>query len=233
VRELPLQPDIDVLALAGDIVGGSQTALQMRKVLAYFCAHAPEVIYVTGNHEYYHSDLTETHARIMDATHDLSNFHWLRTGAPYQLGDYLFIGDTMWFDYLRDPLNEYHSKIWSDFHQIKHLATWVGEHNVAFTKYLREALSIGLTGKPIIMTHHLPAPGSLNTKFARENTDRWFLCDQREIMAEYKPALWIHGHTHSDLDYMFEETRIVCHPTGYIDMGQNHNWRTDFKLVEV
>jgi hypothetical protein len=44
-----------------------------------------------------------------------------------------------------------------------------------------------------------------------------FIMDRPEI------ALWTHGHTHEDFDYMIGTTRVVCNPRGYI----GHESRAD------
>jgi hypothetical protein len=36
------------------------------------------------------------------------------------------------------------------------------------------------------------------------------------LILKYKPALWIHGHTHSSVDTYVGGTRIVCNPRGYV-----------------
>ena len=33
-----------------------------------------------------------------------------------------------------------------------------------------------------------------------------------------KIKYWIHGHMHSNVDYMIGDTRVVCNPRGYSDM---------------
>jgi Icc-related predicted phosphoesterase len=36
---------------------------------------------------------------------------------------------------------------------------------------------------------------------------------------EAQPNLWLHGHIHSNVDYIIGQTRIVCNPRGYHDIN--------------
>ena len=38
-----------------------------------------------------------------------------------------------------------------------------------------------------------------------------------DLIDEARPALWIHGHMHSRIDYRIGATRIVANPLGYDD----------------
>ena len=36
------------------------------------------------------------------------------------------------------------------------------------------------------------------------------------LIEERRPALWVHGHTHTSFDYEFAGgTRVICNPKGY------------------
>jgi hypothetical protein len=45
--------------------------------------------------------------------------------------------------------------------------------------------------------------------------NRFFLSNMEWAIRKYKPKLWVHGHTHSSMDYVLGETRILCNPYGY------------------
>ena len=50
------------------------------------------------------------------------------------------------------------------------------------------------------------------------------------FVQEFRPALWIHGHTHESFDYRIGKTRIVCNPRGYASTAENKKFRPDFTV---
>jgi Icc-related predicted phosphoesterase len=67
----------------------------------------------------------------------------------------------------------------------------------------------------VVVTHHCPHPGSVARKFAGDPVTPAFCSDLSEVIEATRPALWIHGHTHTSFDYEAGATRIVCNPHGY------------------
>ena len=52
-----------------------------------------------------------------------------------------------------------------------------------------------------------------------------------DLVAESGAKLWIHGHLHTQNDYMIGETRVLCNSRGYPD-EPNNEFIPDF-VVEV
>ena len=52
---------------------------------------------------------------------------------------------------------------------------------------------------------------------------------------EKPPVLWVHGHTHFNVDYMIGDTRVLGHMRGYRHGKKDSGYRDDFvpKIVEV
>ena len=49
-----------------------------------------------------------------------------------------------------------------------------------------------------------------------------------------KMDLWVHGHTHDNLDYEVKDTRVICNPRGYVTYNCRENF--DFKpglVIEI
>ena len=53
----------------------------------------------------------------------------------------------------------------------------------------------------ILVTHHMPHPGGIATKYIGDPTNMFFLCDISDIIREKKPVLAIFGHTHCPFDF--------------------------------
>lgn len=69
----------------------------------------------------------------------------------------------------------------------------------------------------IIVSHHCPSYKSLVKRFAESDYNSSFCSnlDERILAMKKPPKLWIHGHTHTEHDYMIGNTRVICHPRGY------------------
>jgi hypothetical protein len=52
----------------------------------------------------------------------------------------------------------------------------------------------------------------------------FFLCDLEVLMRSRAPALWLHGHTHENVDVLVGTTRVVCNPFGYARREENPHY---------
>jgi Icc-related predicted phosphoesterase len=67
----------------------------------------------------------------------------------------------------------------------------------------------------VVVTHHLPHPGSIHPRFADDALTPAFCSDLSELVESSGAVLWVHGHTHESCDYVAGGTRVVCNPKGY------------------
>jgi len=91
---------------------------------------------------------------------------------------------------------------------------------------------LNLHNKVVVVGHHSPSKLStkpqyekdweMNGGYSSDLTD--FIMDHSEI------ALWVHGHTHHNFDYMLGKTRILCNPRGYAGYEQQE---AEWKLITV
>ena len=77
------------------------------------------------------------------------------------------------------------------------------------------SLQVPFAGKTVVVTHHLPHPGSIHPRFADDALAPAFCSDLSELVESSGAALWVHGHTHESCDYVAGGTRVVCNPKGY------------------
>jgi Icc-related predicted phosphoesterase len=86
----------------------------------------------------------------------------------------------------------------------------------------------------VVVTHHLPHPGSIHPRFADDALTPAFCSDLSELVESSGAVLWVHGHTHESCDYVAGETRVVCNPKGYGPIrhgGRYENMNFDPGLV--
>ena len=79
-----------------------------------------------------------------------------------------------------------------------------------------------------MVSHHLPSKHSQDPQYADSLIGpSFYSTDLEDIVGQERIVLWVHGHTHSSMDYMHGRTRVVCNPRGYCNM-----WRDRVKKRE-
>lgn len=211
----PYPQDIaDVCIIAGDF---SPAGGEMLKKFRELCSREACVFYVPGNHDFYSRtppDGIDEALRLIEE--DIANFHILRTGKTIYKWGRRFIGDTMWVPPTHRQWNTRH--LINDNELIPMFWDFMPKKWVEFQKYLTAELK----EDDIVVTHHLPSTKSVPKFYRKRGNDTlnpWFVSDQEEMITAYKPALWIHGHTHDRCDYYIGKTRIFCNPLGYMSQG--------------
>ncbi|HVJ59296.1 MAG TPA: metallophosphoesterase, partial [Burkholderiaceae bacterium] len=86
-------------------------------------------------------------------------------------------------------------------------------------------------GPTVVVTHFAPARGSIAARFAGSPINGCFVSDLEARIRQWRPQLWLHGHTHDSFDYRVGETRIVANPRGYAPNGVIENAKFDPQLV--
>lgn len=85
----------------------------------------------------------------------------------------------------------------------------------------------------VVVTHFAPLKESEHEKYKDNLLNPYFVNDIPDLVDEISPSVWVHGHTHSEFDYKFNDTRVVCSPFGY--PGENFGSLDDMKpkTIEV
>ncbi len=86
--------------------------------------------------------------------------------------------------------------------------------------YIEKTLAERPAGQAaVVITHHAPSPRSLLRYPALTELDHCYTSDlERLCVGDAAPSLWLHGHIHSNCDYVVgDTTRVVCNPRGYPD----------------
>jgi len=264
--------DAEVLILSGDICVAADLDMRDRRQTEmgfarwrsemfhdFFercTANFPHVIYVMGNHEYYHSDFATALGEMRRKLAHLPNLYILEREIK-TIDDVTFIGGTLWTDMNKqDPLTLYHMRtMMNDFRVIQNSAvpvhfktqegefkTRVGrlspedvvEEHVKMKQYI-EVVTAMLGKNPnkyVVVGHHSPSKQSTHEMYADDTVMNGGYSSDMDEFIENHPEikLWTHGHTHHPFDYVIGETRIVCNPRGYI----NHEpAASNFKLLTV
>jgi predicted phosphohydrolase len=225
-----INPEAEVLVLAGDIIVANSE--QINELKQWTTSLSIPVVYVTGNHEYYHSSISDVNQRLIEAFKD-TNVKFLNNDW-FTINDTIFVGGTLWTK-LSHPFAIMVRNQWGDFRYIKDFKVnhWQQIHQECVHK-ISEVLNFPnfKNMKKVVVTHHLPSDKSTPVQYKNDEYNVFFNTNLENLIKNYKPNLWIHGHTHNSFDYKIEGTRVVCNPYGYFPQDINPEYKRDL-IVEI
>ena len=213
-----LTSDADILVVAGDLA----PCKQLLPALGMLCKHFPQVVFVSGNHEFYNSSPAAIAKLRSQATKQLPNLHWLEESTTTIQGQ-RFVGTTLWFP--TSPVAMMHREMLNDFAVIQHFNPWVFEKNSKAVSFLSKTVNSG----DVVITHHAPSPRSTNPKYLGSPLNEFFVCDVEGLLETAQPKLWVHGHMHDSNDYKVGDTRVLNNPFGYACREENKSFQ--WKLI--
>ena len=198
----------DLLILAGDITDGDRQfgVSFIRRELAI-----SPVIYVPGNHEYFHASRRDTEAFWRGFARENEGFHYLNDDTV-EIGGLRCYGAEWCSDFWGKPPIYFHTMI-EDFHVTPRWDTYAHlEEHKRITAAIAE-----LAGKvDVVVTHFPPTLEALDRELFEDNKlNPYFINDAEPLVRHVGAKLWVAGHTHSPFDYMVGQTRVVGNPRGY------------------
>lgn len=262
----------EVLILSGDICVAADLDMRDRRQTELGFARArserfheffercaerfPHVIYVMGNHEYYHDDFATALDEVRRKLAHLSNLSVLEREVK-AIDDVVFIGGTLWTDMNNsDPLTLYHMRtMMNDFRVISnsavplHFRTQEGKfatrmarfspedavaEHVKMKQYVQSVVQGNHATRYVVVGHHAPSAMSIHARYAHDPImNGGYVSNLDEFVLDHPQIrLWTHGHTHHPFDYMIGSTRVVCNPRGYVGHEpEASNWT--LKTVEI
>jgi Icc-related predicted phosphoesterase len=240
-----LGADADVLILSGDICvadhftrgANSPYAKFKEAYLDFFkrCSDRfPHVLYVMGNHEYYHGRFNDT-ANILK--NELSAYCKVLDNESVEIDGVKFVGSTLWTDmnkrnpltecHLRDTMNDYRviQIAKSDVYRKLSPLDTLYEHFEAVRFIDNETKN---HDNCVVLTHHGPTPLSIGSKFKNDyHGNGGYVSDLFDFIYDRPQIkLWTHGHVHHSTIYKVNETTVACNPGAY--PGENPQFDQNF-----
>ena len=226
-------------------------AIRFRDFLRYCSEDFEHVIYVAGNHEFYHYRWHDTLAVLRRECSRLHNVHFLENDT-FEIADILFVGATLWTNFNNyDPttifactgptgLNDYQLITNEDFYFKKLKSDAVIARHKKTIEYFDKTISNTASDKKVVVvSHHAPTLKSIAFEYRNQTLiNGAYASDLSNFILDHPNiALWTHGHIHESCDYMVGNTRIVCNPRGYTypdntSRNQTTNWNLDL-IIEV
>ncbi len=230
----PPATDADVVILAGDIGVGLEG-------LHWAAARFPDrpVIYVPGNHEFYHHDIA-----LIDELREQAPKHiHVLNDDQVIIGGVRFLGSILWTDFaLFGEADKFFAmqqarQQMTDFSIIQnHGQRYTPEDAIQLHTASRDWLAVMLAepfdGQTVVVTHHAPSSRSVHPVYAQDLLTPASASNLEDLMDGERVSLWLHGHMHESYDYDVFGARVICNPRGYSPEALNPDFRPDY-VVKV
>lgn len=233
LRTKPLKHKGDILLLAGDIVPISQMH-EHSDFFDYLSDHFELTYWLPGNHEYYHSDITEKGGYLNEKIRD--NI-FLVNNISVKTGNVKLIFSTLWTKI--SPINQFEIQLrYSDFHIIRYGGRGLNteQYNLMHDRslsFLKEEFARQKTGKTIVITHHMPTFLNYPEEYKGDVLNEAFAVELSDLIKAAGPDYWIFGHHHTNKgDFIIGKTRLVTNQLGYV-MYNEHKGFNEGKTVDI
>lgn len=231
-----IEPKCDIIILCGDI--GKLDKQNYKDFFLFLSENWKHVIYVLGNHEYYHN------SRTIDKLNEeyktfISQFNniYLLDRDYIIIDNIMYIGCTLW-----SKANQITDKI-NDFNMIKvkrQLPRYVktdkineneyNEFNIKDKEYLlqtiKSVIKTGEINKIVVVTHYPLIQKNTSNPMYKEQTQNikdYFAnnIDLTEYSSNKTEIICISGHTHWSYDFVYNNIRYISNQFGYLDELKN------------
>jgi predicted phosphodiesterase len=232
-----------VVVLAGDI-GLVKKPYTYRDFIADTCDRFKKVIWIMGNHEFYGTNFPTALAKVWNATLEHENLEIVEKETVV-IDNVAFVCATLWTSMDNNNIMTMaDAKLWmNDYKQIRtgpEYEPWrqklapldtMSDHRRAVEFIFPEIVKQKEDGKKVVVvTHHLPSFQSIHESRKGDELNGAYASELFEDIADTKPDVWIHGHTHDSSDYMLADTRVICNPRGYKGHELNRNFKHDLTI---
>jgi len=217
-----------------------QAAQRFRDFLKRCSFQFPHVIYVAGNHEFYHGKFPDAIQYLRTECAKFPNIYFLEMDTK-EIDGVTFVGSTLWTDMNRgDPLtlhaigdmmNDYHIVRNSEHGYTKLRPAHTASRHRKSLEYIKKVVEMDPSKKYVVVGHHAPSKLSTKPKYKDDHImNGAYSSDLSEFIMDHPQIkLWTHGHTHDTFDYVLGSTRIICNPRGYEGYEPDSGW--DIKIV--
>jgi DNA repair exonuclease SbcCD nuclease subunit len=217
-----------------DLGSRQKAAQKFRDFLSRCSFQFPHVVYVAGNHEFYHGRWKESLTHLREECARYPNVYFLERDIKV-INEVSFIGATLWTDCNKgDPLTMHAlADMMNDFRVIRNdelgytklRPAHIMHRHRQTLEYLKTVLPDMKGKKVVFVGHHGPSAMSTHPRYINDTLmNGGYRSDLSELILDNPQiVLWTHGHMHDPFDYNIGSTRVVCNPRGY----KNHDPQAD------
>lgn len=201
----------------------------------------PHVIYVAGNHEFYHGKWFATLDYLREECSNWNNIYFLEKDVTI-IDGIPFIGCTLWTDLNKGhPVTMHHvSTLLNDHRLIRHdklgyikiRAVHTMERHHEHLQWLKE--TVPQYERCVVVTHMGPTPLSVHPGYKEDyHINGAYFSDLSEFILDHPQIkLWTQGHTHRAFQYEMGSTLIACNARGYEGHEPDSGWNKNL-LIEI
>lgn len=200
----------DVLILAGDVciatTNYGEPSSRLKDILKAFKTNWTHVLFVPGNHEYYHACRGELGIddvdRIMEKICDEVKVTFLQR-KTCEIDGIKFAGCTLWSNAQSD-----------DLQHTNDVGKAFNTPNEFLNAHLRDLEFVKSVKPDVMITHYLPSFRCVHHRFATYAGNKCFATDLEELIV---PPMqhWVHGHTHEAVKERINNVQVTANPYGY------------------
>ena len=236
IQNFPLRPEGDILILAGDIV----TLYQMHDhtdFLNYISDHFENTYWLPGNHEYYHSDISEINGQNGFINEKIKENIFLVNNTSVVTGSLRLVFSTLW-THVSPGVRFFVESGYPDFSHIvqKSKLLNVDNYNLLHEEslsFLKKELEQGKNVSTVVATHHMPTFRNYPEEFRGNIFNEVFAAELGDLIEAAGPEYWIFGHHHSCRDeFRISRTLLTANPLGYIMYNEQKGFDAG-KILEI
>lgn len=226
--KLDVPEEVDVIILAGDI-GLLHLKDKLTMFLDEMCSYGKPVLYVPGNHEYFHTPTIKEAEKQWKSLSNIAPNLYLMWNKTLTIGSVKFIGTPLWTNFDDNPVDMLLAKYnYSDFQIGPYLpADYISLHQEA-CEFISKSISFEEGIKNVVITHWPPVDQLVNPRYTKYNS---FFNNRLDWIHNLPISLWVYGHNHhsDDVTFVSEGIRFVSNQVGYPREGIP----SSVKIVEI
>lgn len=218
-----------------------QKADRFRNFLQRCSDNFKHVVYVAGNHEFYHGKWYATIDYLHEECAYYPNVYFLENKTKI-IDDVPFLGCTLWSDLNKEnPISmQMVSQLLSDHRLIRNdKQSYRRIHGKDTVDRHKESLAwLGQEVKKynscVVVGHYGPSHLSIHPKYKHDfHLNGAYCSDLSEFILDHPQIkLWTQGHTHHAFQYKLGNTTVACNPRGYEGYEPDSGWDKSL-IIEV
>ena len=226
----------DILVLAGDIIYLRDTIAVYNSFWDWAAKNYQQVLLVPGNHEFYgYDDVAKRGDSWQRKLRENISYH---QNQVVRIDDTDFILSTLWSHIKEEDMFD----VWrgmNDFHRVLYHGrlftpddfNWEHERSLHF---LKKVVAESTAKHIVVVTHHLPTLAVVTSRHVGSVLNSAFATELGDFIADSRIDYWIYGHSHTNIDSMIGNTKIVSNQLGYVFSKEHlRNGFEPCKVVEI